>query len=211
MDASRRSEDSLVSVVSPVVSTRAIGNFVNPIFLTDDPQPPSYSSIFPVTSTDVETEAAKPAEQQYDPIRYEDYMCFASVVDGRAVSNELSLSPSCRFLFQNAPDQAMPGGRQHDESTTRDAMSSFDYLSSSQQFNLIREMRLKKYLADMYPREYLLRHCVFVTVGSVALIAFQILLMGYASILSHLASGIWCGVINLLTLSFTLITRNLFF
>ncbi|CAF1118620.1 unnamed protein product [Brachionus calyciflorus] len=62
------------------------------------------------------------------------------------------------------------------------------------------ENRLRKQFNSNLSKSYLIRHILFISLSSLTLISFQIVLMNNESVLSQTASGLWCGFGNLFTL-----------
>ena len=214
-------------------------DYINPAFVSDDTQPPPYHLICPssdgersncysseikptttISSADFsvnenETPPPPPSlpplmlqqddSQRYEPIRYED-MFYSGAI-----------TPSCRFLFQRADEMLPPsfeyyqnsvrGGGRDDNGNSGPGLVNAS--SAATQLQLLRERKIRKQFSVLFPKSYLLKHCILVSGISLVLILFQIILMYYESILSELGSGIWCGIINLLTLLFSVITCKL--
>lgn len=62
------------------------------------------------------------------------------------------------------------------------------------------QTRLQKQFGLHFQKSYLIKHILFICLSSVTLISFQIVLMNYNAVLSHIASGLWAGFVNLITL-----------
>lgn len=62
------------------------------------------------------------------------------------------------------------------------------------------QTRLQKQLSLHFQKPYLIKHILFICLSSLTLISFQIVLMNYSAVLSHFASGLWGGFVNLITL-----------
>ncbi len=185
-------------------------SYINPAFLDDDSKPPPYSLIYP-SESNANLADLKPNSStnfglyeqdafqadRYEPIRYEDMF----------YSGDTSSSvPSCRFLFQNAEEMLPVSSSVFDHQNNNRLTFGRNSNLSAQ---ALRESKIRKGFNMFYSRTYLLRHFVLISLISLTLIFFQVVLINYQAILSHLASGIWCGLFNLATLVFTLITSKL--
>lgn len=81
-----------------------------------------------------------------------------------------------------------------------------------EQLELFVEPNKKKQLEALFPKTYLLKHYILIVAASLALIGFQIVLMKNNGVLSYIASGLWAGLFNLLTLfASTMACKKIFF
>lgn len=71
------------------------------------------------------------------------------------------------------------------------------------------QTRLQKQFSLHFQKPYLIRHILFICLSSLTLISFQIVLMNYNAVLSHIASGLWSGFVNLITLLSAILASKL--
>lgn len=70
------------------------------------------------------------------------------------------------------------------------------------------QTRLQKQFSLHFQKPYLIRHILFICLSSLTLISFQIVLMNYNAVLSQIASGLWAGFVNLITLMSAILTSK---
>jgi hypothetical protein len=140
------------------------------------------------------------------PVSYDELFTTQIIDDSlqreRQNSRRFSFLDSCddpAVRAMNSPDYnsvvsgiTVPNLRAHNSHQSRRFVPS----STVQQLNL------------HFPRKFTVRHSMFICGASFLLIIFQTILMSNSAVLSHLGSGIWAGLGNLLTLLFSIITRN---
>lgn len=92
------------------------------------------------------------------------------------------------------------------------ASHSLEYGASQNEPHSYRNnSKMRQQFKKIFTKSFLFKHFIFTILLTVMMILFQIILTNNQSVLSHFASGVWCGLINLLTISITLVTRNCFF
>ena len=199
--------------------------FSNRSFIDDESNPPSYNSIYPIPndknakSTGTTNENNSNVGQQpasnnpntnllvsslfqnstQEPISYDELYStrFLFAQNGRVEANhDTSSAVPATAVFTQPPY------RNHNQSNNSSAHNNHLYSSYSQ------GNRVRKQFHIIFTKSYLLKHFIFISVSSMMIILFQIILMNNQSILSHLAGGIWCGLTNLFTLLITITTRN---
>lgn len=207
--------------------------FSNRSFLDDDSNPPSYHSIYPsgLTSTDEKdpkpsssTSAANDpssshtaaasslvanlfqnmshdscASTQQEPIISYDQLYYPPLPQPTSL-----LSPPNALVIQHRPPPL-----HHSASATSNRYAAGSYSSSSSSSSANRQSintRVRKQFHQIFTKAYLLKHFIFISVSSMMIILFQIILINNQSVLSHLAAGLWCGLANLFTLLITIIT-----
>jgi len=162
----------------------------NRSYLHDDSQPPSYSSIFHSAS---KSEAS--TKDLQGPPSY---------------SNQQTLpSHLAESLFQNSPNQPIS----YEELFSVQADNLFYNHSDNHLYentNSTNENSLRKQLNILFPKGYLLRHIIFVSLSTLLLIVFQTILISNEAVLSNFGAGIWCGIINFITLGLTISTGKIF-
>lgn len=170
--------------------------FNNPSFLNDDSQPPPYSSICPFTIG----QSMSNFDLKLNEPNSQDHLSPISNVASTSLFQNTSepISYEQLFLTNLTSYSNMPSSRYLFQSTDPSQPSSM-------------ETTLRKQFQIKFPKAYLLRHSLFITVSSLILISFQIILMNNESILSHLGTGLWSGLGNLFTIFLSFITRKIIY
>lgn len=197
--------------------------FSNRSFVDDESNPPSYSSIYPITN-DKDTKTSNTStttttgnifvanSASNNPNANLTSNLFQNSTQEPISYDELY---STRFLFQNGRGAELNSDvvsvpntvfiqpyQHHHHNQSNPSNAANNHLQSSySQTN-----RVRKQFHIIFTKSYLLKHFIFISVSSMMIILFQIILMNNQSILSHLAGGLWCGLTNLFTLLITIIT-----
>lgn len=182
--------------------------YCNPSFLNDDSQPPPYSSIYPLSISQTLANYESKTSGTSSTVVHTDQ------ISTNIVNTDLNPNSACvnsSNLFQNASEPISYDQLFLNSASTYSSAPSTRFLFQSRtdlQPNGMQD-RLRKEFKKQMHRSYLLRHTIFIILSSLSLISFQIILMNNKSVLSHLASGLWCGFVNLLTLLLSLLTSKL--
>jgi hypothetical protein len=163
--------------------------------LHDDAQPPSYSSIFPSLSKN-EAQIKDSEGSPSDPSQPQS-----------TLQNHLAES-----LFQNSTNQPISYEELFRVQVGYSlSNNNLDLNLHENSTNVINQNSLRKQLNILFPRGYLLRHVIFVSLSTLILIVFQTILISNQAVLSNLSAGIWCGIFNFITLGLTISTGIRFF
>lgn len=205
--------------------------FSNRSFLDDDSNPPSYHSIYPsgLTSTDEKDPKPTSSSSANDPssshtaaasslvanlFQNMSHDSCASTQQEPIISYDQLYYPPLQqpTSLLSTPNalviQHRPPPLHHSASATSNRYAAGSYSSSSSSSTNRQSIntRVRKQFHQIFTKAYLLKHFIFISVSSMMIILFQIILINNQSVLSHLAAGLWCGLANLFTLLITIIT-----
>jgi hypothetical protein len=83
-------------------------------------------------------------------------------------------------------------------------------INDEDKFKVERELYFRKQIEDNYPIKYILLDSIVLLAFNFAIIIIQIVAIEKNAALSHLASGIWCGIYNIFVIVLVLFTCKTF-
>jgi hypothetical protein len=194
------------SINPPVLSTSSSN--INTITVESDEQPPSYLSIYPFAIDLSSNKANSNRENNTNESvnARSNYFLF----QGTNSHNNQSYD-----LFQYAPQEPLSyeelfRGVNNSTGTlgSNTASTRFLYQNSINGGGCANP--LLKQLQIQFTKPFLFRHSILVLVVSFLLIVFQVILMSNQALLSYLASGLWAGFVNIVTLAISLLASIIF-
>jgi hypothetical protein len=194
----------MVNQPTPPMNACGGSGYSNPNFILDDSQPPPYHLIYPELFNATESNKNSKA-QSSTIILTNNYSIYENNNDETAMPSSYVYPPrisSCRFLFQNV-DETLPPPLSS-SITNPNISQSYSHRNE----NLVRENKMRKQFGIHFSKSYLHRHYFLVICISLSLIGMQVVLMNFNALLSQLGSGVYCGLFNLVTLLFGLITSK---
>lgn len=174
--------------------------FSNRSFIDDDSNPPSYHSIYPsaMASSQDDSKEQKPSSSGATSNLVANLFQNTSHGSQEPISYDQLYSPAASQFLYSGDGFSLPSTIvvQHRLPPPRIIPPPINTINN----------QVRKQFHQIFTKGYLLKHFIFISVSSMMIILFQIILINNQSILSHLAAGLWCGLANLFTLLITIIT-----
>ena len=192
------------------ISLSSIHN--NRAFLNDELQPPPYSSIYPSEDDSSKVYSIANTLSTQNELNGQ----FIQQINSNFTRPNTNNYTGTSNLFQNSIEPISYDDLFECNQSTINSTRILVQAQNNQHPILTQHWQhqrrtniLIKQLKINFPRSYLLRHTLIITLTSLILITFQTILLSRNSILSNWCSGFWCGFGNLLTLAVSFATSNI--
>ena len=195
---------------------------VNDEAILNESQPPSYSSIFAnnlnlqnesdsnqTVSNSVQNSKREQQLHQFNLFQHSsEPLSYTELFNTNIENENIFGSQSNRYYPSfDDPIPGLMGTSQPALSYSRSNNNNYNNRRRPNRTNTNNNQLIKQ-LHKHYSKTYIIRHSIFVSIASLILIIFQIYLMTNQTILSHMASGIWAGLVNLIVIIASLITSK---